>query len=82
MSFTPPVYQEDLSSCVSSINLQVYVPQVVMIADTDNAVFAEVVLWSAGYLLASRKSEHRAQLRSVLEEKAKQLVIAWTAAQR
>jgi len=75
-------YAKDVSLCASSINLLLYVTQLVSIADTHNEAFVPVMLWHNGMLLVTGKAQHREQLRATLEDMAKKLLVDWAAAQR
>jgi hypothetical protein len=76
------IHAKELAICTSYIDLKVSVYHLVPIKDTQNNAFAEIILWYEGKLILSSKNLHREQVRSVLDEKTKKLVVDWTAAQR
>ena len=73
------LYDEDTSRCASHIELEVYD---VLPAEAANRPVAKTVLWSSGALIIAEQERYRERLKLALEERANQLVVDWTAAQR
>jgi hypothetical protein len=73
------LYDEDTSRCASHIELEVYD---VLSAEAANRPVAKTVLWSSGALIIAEQERYRERLKLALEERANQLVVDWTAAQR
>lgn len=73
------LFDEDASRCTSHIELEVYVVEP---AETANRPLAKTVLWSSGALIIGEQDRHRERLTLALEERANQLAVDWTAAQR
>jgi hypothetical protein len=73
------LYDEDTSRCASHIELEVYDAQP---AEAVNRPVTKTVLWSSGALIIAEQERYRERLKLGLEERANQLVVDWTAAQR
>ena len=73
------LYDEDTSRCASHIELEVYIVQT---AEAANRPVEKTVLWSSGALIIAEQERYRERLKLALEERANQLVVDWTAAQR
>ena len=73
------LYDEDTSRCASHIELEVYDAQA---GEPANRPVAKTVLWSSGALIIAEQERYRERLKLGLEERANQLVVDWTAAQR
>jgi hypothetical protein len=73
------LFDEDTSRCASHIELEVYD---VLPAEAANRPVAKTVLWSSGALIIAEQDRYRERLKLALEERANQLVVDWTAAQR
>ena len=73
------LYDEDTSRCASHIELEVYEVQP---AEAANRPTTKTVLWNSGALIIAEQERYRERLKLALEERANQLVVDWTAAQR
>jgi hypothetical protein len=73
------LFDEDTSHCTSHIELEVYLLEPAEIA---NRPLAKTVLWSSGALIVSEQDRYRQRMKLALEERANQLAVDWTAAQR
>jgi hypothetical protein len=73
------LYDEETSRCASHIELEVYD---VLPAEAANRSVTKTVLWSSGALIIAEQERYRERLKLALEERANQLVVDWTAAQR
>jgi hypothetical protein len=73
------LFDEDTSRCTSHIELEVYLIEP---PETANRPLAKTVLWSSGALIIGEQDRHRERLKLALEERANQLAVDWTAAQR
>jgi hypothetical protein len=73
------LFDEDTSRCTSHIELEVYLIEP---PETANRPLAKTVLWSSGALIVGEQDRHRERLKLALEERANQLAVDWTAAQR
>lgn len=73
------LYDEDTSHCTSHIELEVYVIEP---GQAPNRALAKTVLWSSGALIIGEQDRHRERLKLAVEQRANQLAVDWTAAQR
>jgi hypothetical protein len=73
------LFDEETSRCTSHIEVEVYVIEP---AEAANRPLAKTVLWSSGALIIGEQDRHRERLKLALEERANQLAVDWTAAQR
>ena len=73
------LFDEETSRCTSHIELEVYITEPPEIA---NRPLAKTVLWSSGALIVGEQDRHRERLKLALEERANQLAVDWSAAQR
>ena len=73
------LYDEDTSRCATHVELDVYLIEP---SETANRPLAKTVLWSSGALIIGEQDRHRERLKLALEERANQLGVDWSAAQR
>ncbi len=74
-------YTATVDYCISSINVELVVPQTVRLNATHRRVLANLTLWEIGGVFGSAREQHREQVFGMVQNYARQFVAAWTKAQ-
>ena len=67
--------------CISSINVELVVPQTVRLNATHRRVLANLTLWEIGGVFGSAREQHREQVFGMVQNYARQFSAAWSKAQ-